>query len=323
MYGPKGGHPGKELPEVNSEEQHQERIRFLYQQRQYGKDPAAGAAGMHFPPGHKPDGSDTVPGATPPHGPEPPPPPGGPGGAMGGTPGGSGGTSASAYPPPGGGGSGGLPPRFPMNTSPEAAMYHQMFLEYMLKFRNNPDFDPSSIPASQLYNTMMAEIAKQYYARHASLSKLLHQHMSSQGAPHGGPPGATAGPTPGLPGPPGGSGAQAGPGGSASAAGGSRDKLDSISSSSTRASDTPGAKDAPPQQQPTSKPYNPRGGKTGSLPKSASFQISRIAADSTSNDDYNESTDGKLLSHSIFSTYGLTTACLFACYQFFSVIMKS
>ena len=282
MYGPKP-YPGKELPEVNSEEQHQERIRFLYQQRQFSKDPAS-----HFiqqPPqttqARKQETSET--GVTPPAIPEPPP-------AL----------NLSGYP---------QMPRFSIPTSPEAAIYHQMFLEYMIKFRNNPELDPSSIPASQLYNSMMAEIAKQYYQRHASFSKLIHQHIVQ--SPH-----FTVPPRPGL-------NEDIPTAEKGNIFDTSQDAKLETSSSNLRPP-TMSAKDSSAQKTVDGVPVNSKSynrvhcsSKAVPLPKSASFQISRIAADSTSNDDYND-TDGSI---SLFSFIFIYISFIYSYLIVFSLVI--
>ena len=196
-------------------------------------------------------------------------------------------------PPPRGG-------QFPGANSPEAAaLYQQMFMEYFMRYRKSQGIDTSQFPSHELY--MMAEFAKQSFARQMQQYGKGFPQMSSQSNhpmqdPYGKP----------MPPPPPGPHNFRGPpqpehygdwgrGPPVS----SMSHLEmlahqhSAQASALKSPPPPGTKtiqqtqkaveDHKQQQQPSqSKPTHSGSG----LPKSASFQISRIAADSTSNDDF-------------------------------------
>ena len=282
MYGQSPFH-GEQPNEVDSEEKHQERLRFLYQQRQYHKDnpifmhsqglqPSSNIPPMppNMPTSSTPQQTQSAKGAS--SGEKTPLD-----SDKGSTP-----DSSKTHPPqppsqmfgdnPGYPGHAG----YPQFNVPDAAMYHQI-IEYM-KLRKGHDIDPNIPAPVQFYNTMMAEIAKQYYQRHASFSKVYPPGMPAQSTIYH--------PYPARP-------PERGYYDERSHHPYSKGNQDYPSnlpyshSSLTRPPlSTPYSTDQdrpPPEQQRHiySKPSS-----TTTLQKSASFEISRIAADSTSNDDY-------------------------------------
>ena len=282
MYGQSPFH-GEQPNEVDSEEKHQERLRFLYQQRQYHKDnpifmhsqglqPSSNIPPMppNMPTSSTPQQTQSAKGAS--SGEKTPLD-----SDKGSTP-----DSSKTHPPqppsqmfgdnPGYPGHAG----YPQFNVPDAAMYHQI-IEYM-KLRKGHDIDPNIPAPVQFYNTMMAEIAKQYYQRHASFSKVYPPGMPAQSTIYH--------PYPARP-------PERGYYDERSHHPYSKGNQDYPSnlpyshSSLTRPPlSTPYSTDhdrPPPEQQRHiySKPSS-----TTTLQKSASFEISRIAADSTSNDDY-------------------------------------
>ena len=282
MYGQSPFH-GEQPNEVDSEEKHQERLRFLYQQRQYHKDnpifmhsqglqPSSNIPPMppNMPTSSTPQQTQSAKGAS--SGEKTPLD-----SDKGSTP-----DSSKTHPPqppsqmfgdnPGYPGHAG----YPQFNVRDAAMYHQI-IEYM-KLRKGHDIDPNIPAPVQFYNTMMAEIAKQYYQRHASFSKVYPPGMPAQSTIYH--------PYPARP-------PERGYYDERSHHPYSKGNQDYPSnlpyshSSLTRPPlSTPYSTDQdrpPPEQQRHiySKPSS-----TTTLQKSASFEISRIAADSTSNDDY-------------------------------------
>ena len=282
MYGQSPFH-GEQPNEVDSEEKHQERLRFLYQQRQYHKDnpifmhsqglqPSSNIPPMppNMPTSSTPQQTQSAKGAS--SGEKTPL-----GSDKGSTP-----DSSKTHPPQPPSQMFGDNPGYPGHAGysqfnvPDAAMYHQI-IEYM-KLRKGHDIDPNIPAPVQFYNTMMAEIAKQYYQRHASFSKVYPPGMPAQSAIYH--------PYPARP-------PERGYYDERSHHPYSKGNQDYPSnlpyshSSLTRPPlSTPYSTDqdrTPPEQQRHiySKPSS-----TTTLQKSASFEISRIAADSTSNDDY-------------------------------------
>ena len=282
MYGQSPFH-GEQPNEVDSEEKHQERLRFLYQQRQYHKDspifmhsqglqPSSNIPPMppNMPTSSTPQQTQSAKGAS--SGEKTPL-----GSDKGSTP-----DSSKTHPPQPPSQMFGDNPGYPGHAGysqfnvPDAAMYHQI-IEYM-KLRKGHDIDPNIPAPVQFYNTMMAEIAKQYYQRHASFSKVYPPGMPAQSAIYH--------PYPARP-------PERGYYDERSHHPYSKGNQDYPSnlpyshSSLTRPPlSTPYSTDQdrpPPEQQRHiySKPSS-----TTTLQKSASFEISRIAADSTSNDDY-------------------------------------
>ena len=282
MYGQSPFH-GEQPNEVDSEEKHQERLRFLYQQRQYHKDnpifmhsqglqPSSNIPPMppNMPTSSTPQQTQSAKGAS--SGEKTPL-----GSDKGSTP-----DSSKTHPPQPPSQMFGDNPGYPGHAGysqfnvPDAAMYHQI-IEYM-KLRKGHDIDPNIPAPVQFYNTMMAEIAKQYYQRHASFSKVYPPGMPAQSAIYH--------PYPARP-------PERGYYDERSHHPYSKGNQDYPSnlpyshSSLTRPPlSTPYSthQDRPPPEQQRhiySKPSS-----TTTLQKSASFEISRIAADSTSNDDY-------------------------------------
>ena len=294
------GHVGKQLPgksnmddkDMSSDSEEQKRMRLFNQQRQqqfsnkpsqHGGDKRPGDHPSHF---MLPDGS-----------PAPP-------------------NRAGSGFLPRGGGSG----QFPGANSPEAALYQQMFMQYFMKYRKSQGIDPSQFPTHELY--MMAEFAKQSFARemqqygkgYPPMSQPNHPSMQE---PFGKqlPPGGMQSRPHNFPGPPQDQydWTQRGPStnsishldmlalqhsnNSDGGGGGGQtivQKPHNNATNTTQQQRQYGKVNPTPlddhkqqqQQQQLSNPANNMHPTGGSLPKSASFQISRIAADSTSNDDF-------------------------------------
>ncbi|XP_047136295.1 uncharacterized protein LOC100209023 isoform X1 [Hydra vulgaris] len=141
--------PDKDLPDVDNEHEHQERLRFLFHQRQ--KEPSFGPQTMtpikntlanqdslthHYDPMHGQGSS-----------------------IMGGN-----------YMP--------RLPHFPVPNPADSPAYHQMVVEYMERYRKSLEMDTAGPPLSQVNSTMMAEFTKQYQQHHYNKYYHSRPHQS-------------------------------------------------------------------------------------------------------------------------------------------------
>ena len=199
------------------------------------------------------------------------------------------------FPQPQSRGGGGSSGQFPGANSPEAALYQQMFMEYFMRYRKSQGIDTSQFPSHELY--LMAEFAKQSFARQMQQYGKGFPPMSQSNHPSGQDLFGKPPPQPphNFGGPPQQDQYDWGRGPPVS----SMSHLEMLAHQhSTQAGvhKSPAVStntiqqhkvmnDNKQQHKPShSKPPSNMHG--GGLPKSASFQISRIAADSTSNDDF-------------------------------------
>ncbi|XP_066928709.1 histone-lysine N-methyltransferase 2C-like [Clytia hemisphaerica] len=242
---------GKDLTGLESEEQ-ERLIRMMYEQRQNEKRPGDHPPGQSYPP-FPPD------------------------------------SRASGH--------GGYPPsrmgQFPGANSPEAAIYQQMFMEYFMRYRKSQGHLDSSggqfPPSHEIY--LMAELAKQSFIRQQYAAK--GYGMGQQQPCHPKPQEPfkhSTGYRGGVP-------PEQYDWNRMHQGGGPLPHQDAMMppahphGAPTSVVKPPNVPANPLAQKPPPAPSKPSSNMQGTLPKSASFQISRIAADSTSNDDFPNTTD--------------------------------
>ena len=231
MYGMQK-QPEKDLPDVDNEHEHQERLRFLYHQRQ--KEPSFVPQSM-TPIKSGPANQDPIPHHYDPmHGQNAT-------SIMGGN-----------YIP--------RMPHFPIPNPADSPAYHQMVVEYMERYRKSLEMDTAGPPLSQVHSTVMAEFTKQYQQHQYNKYYHSRAHQSSFNfSPRSDYPNYDERIYPGY--------AEKGP----------HDYQSSFPRSNL----------LPTKSQAAIVDEKARGyGNSTTLQRSSSFQISRIAADSTSNDEF-------------------------------------